>query len=734
MKHLKILSIFLLLSFFPACTADIDGLSERVDDLEARVEALEELCSQMNTNISSLQTIVGALQDNDYISSIAPIVEGEDTVGYVINFTQSGSVTIYHGEDGINGQNGQDGHTPVIGVALDSDGLYYWTVDGEWLLDEAGGKVQALGRDGITPQLKIETDGYWYISYDGGTTWTQLGKATGEDGDSMFSGVTQDDDNVYLTLADGTVITLPKVRKLDLQFSETDGIACAAGQTVRVAYTLTGGNSQTRIASIGEGGWTSNVEKTDDATGFIAVTAPVPITPGKVLVMADNNQGQTVMKTLTFEEGVLTVVADTYFAEGAAGEVSVHINTNITDYTVHIPEDAQSWLSVVPLTRSEMRTDTLRLALAEYPEGTIRRASVEICCAGQLLQAFTVEQTAVKQEVIEFADPLVKQILVESTDPLIDTDHDGEISYSEAERALTIPTFQGTMIKSFDELQHFTSIARVPESAFEECKVLTSVQLPENLLEIGWRAFVDCSSLTELELPDGLMTIWASAFARCASLSKLVMPESVTAIYGEVFEGCLSLTEVVIPEKVTELPNNAFSGCSNLSSVRLPTGLEYIGMSAFGACSKLAELSIPGSVTFIGSYAFQGCAELKELNLPEGLTNIAEGTFAQCTSLDNVVLPDGVVSIGESAFRDCNSLKNIFIPANMRYLGAYAFSWCGALNQVTFASVDPPIIGQGIFGYCSDMLQLLIPAGTMDAYSSATGWSEYVQYLVESTE
>ena len=70
----------------------------------------------------------------------------------------------------------------------------------------------------------------------------------------------------------------------------------------------------------------------------------------------------------------------------------------------------------------------------------------------------------------------------------------------------------------------------------------------------------------------------------------------------------------------------------------------------------------------------------------------------------------------------------------MRYLGAYAFSWCGALNQVTFASVDPPIIGQGIFGYCSDMLQLLIPAGTMDAYSSATGWSEYVQYLVESTE
>ena len=161
MKQLRILSIFLLLSLFSSCTADIDGLSERMDDLEARVEALEELCSQMNTNISSLQTIVGALQDNDYISSIAPVVEGEDTVGYVINFTQSGSVTIYHGEDG---------QTPLIGVRQDADGQYYWTVDGEWLLNDAGNKVQALGQDGITPQLKIETDGYWYISYDGGIT------------------------------------------------------------------------------------------------------------------------------------------------------------------------------------------------------------------------------------------------------------------------------------------------------------------------------------------------------------------------------------------------------------------------------------------------------------------------------------------------------------------------------------------------------------------------------------
>lgn len=641
MKQLRILSIFLLLSLFSSCTADIDGLSERMDDLEARVEALEELCSQMNTNISSLQTIVGALQDNDYISSIAPVVEGEDTVGYVINFTQSGSVTIYHGEDG---------QTPLIGVRQDADGQYYWTVDGEWLLNDAGNKVQALGQDGITPQLKIETDGYWYISYDGGITWTQLGKATGEDGDSMFSGVTQDDDNVYLTLADGTVITLPKARKLDLQFSETDGIACAAGQTVRVAYTLTGGNSQTRIASIGEGGWTSNVEKTDDATGFIAVTAPVPITPGKVLVMADNNQGQTVMKTLTFEEGVLTVVADTYFAEGAAGEVSVHINTNITDYTVHVPDEAQSWLSVVPLTRSEMRTDTLRLALTEYPEGTIRRASVEIRCAGQLLQAFTVEQTAVKQEVIEFADPLVKQILVESTDPLIDTDHDGEISYPEAERALTIPSFRETMIKSFDELQYFTSLTSVPRQTFYECKVLASVQLPENLFEIKSGAFYGCDILTELELPKSLKTIGYETFA-----------------------GCANLTEMVIPEGVTRLESFTFQLCNNLSNVQLPMSLEFIGYNAFSGCRNLIEIFIPDGVIAMDDWVFGSCENLKKIHLPENLTKIPDHTFLHCASLEDIVLQDATESVGACAFQYCRSLKRIVLPENVQYVGESAF-------------------------------------------------------------
>ena len=226
-----------------------DKLNEQeqtLNDHEKRIAALEELCKQMNTNINALQTLVEALEKRDYITNVSPVREDGVVIGYTISFADSDTITIYHGENGQDGADGKDGYTPQIGVMKDTDGIYYWTLDGEWLLDGKGNKIQANGVngidgtdgsngedgtngvDGITPRLKIEND-YWYVSYDEGSTWIELGKATGEngsngidgvDGDSIFSSVTQDDEYVYFNLADGTMITLPKHDKENIQFED----------------------------------------------------------------------------------------------------------------------------------------------------------------------------------------------------------------------------------------------------------------------------------------------------------------------------------------------------------------------------------------------------------------------------------------------------------------------------------------------------------------------------------
>ena len=256
MKKIHLLLLGLTICLFSACH---DKLWDAIDDLDVRVARLEELCKEMNTNITSLQTIVDVLQSNDFITSIVEIKKDGKVVGYTITFGKHDPITIYHGQNGKDGQNGangedgqdgqngadgKDGSTPVIGVAQDTDGVYYWTLNGEWLLDDNGNKLPVSGKDGkdgvngtdgkdgqdgedgkdgqdgedgkdgqdgedgkdgqdgedgkdgvdgqdgkdgITPQLKIE-DGYWFISYDNGATWTQLGKATGEDGKDGVDG------------------------------------------------------------------------------------------------------------------------------------------------------------------------------------------------------------------------------------------------------------------------------------------------------------------------------------------------------------------------------------------------------------------------------------------------------------------------------------------------------------------------------------------------------------------
>ena len=207
----RMLCALLCAGFVVAGCYDDSALQKQLNDHESRLKELERLTAQQNTNISSLQTIVTALQDKDYVTSVAPINEGDKVVGYTITFSKSGAVTIY---------NGEDGYVPAMGVKQDTDGLWYWTVDGEWLRDSDGDKVRASaidgedgapGQSGVTPTLKI-VDGYWYVSYDGGKTWEEepLGQATGDKGYTMFAEVTYDEEYLYITMADGEKLTLPR--------------------------------------------------------------------------------------------------------------------------------------------------------------------------------------------------------------------------------------------------------------------------------------------------------------------------------------------------------------------------------------------------------------------------------------------------------------------------------------------------------------------------------------------
>lgn len=262
------------LSMVLSCSKfDDSKLWEAVNKNAKDIAELQKLCSQMNSEIKQLQILVSAVQDADYITNILPLTDGS---GYSITFKKYGTIVIKNGENGNNGENGKDGNdghdghdgkdgkdgiTPQISVAKDSDGLYYWTLNGQWLLDSNGNKVIAQGTDGTnglngndgkTPQLKIE-DGFWYVSYDG-EAWEKLGKASrdnglnGEDGEAFFKGVTMRDGYVVFTLndCDDTQIKLPYVT--DTQFS----VFIEKAGTLRYQLTVEQQRSLTSLKITGE--------------------------------------------------------------------------------------------------------------------------------------------------------------------------------------------------------------------------------------------------------------------------------------------------------------------------------------------------------------------------------------------------------------------------------------------------------------------------------------------------
>ena len=265
MKMRHFLSMAVAALAFTACSDDYDDteLWNKVNDHEDRIEALETWQGQMNNNIAALQELINT---TDYITTVTPVLENGEEVGYTIAFLHSDPITIYHGEkgdkgdqgeqgeqgpqgpqgepgeDGSDGSDGSDGDTPVIGVKADG-GIYYWTVNGEWLLNDNQEKMPVTGEkgdDAIAPQVRINKEtNMWEISTDGGANWTSTEvEATG---DSFFQSVdvTSNPNYVTFTLEGGTTFDVLKYKDNSVYVATAGGLQQALADAGIDAATAT---------------------------------------------------------------------------------------------------------------------------------------------------------------------------------------------------------------------------------------------------------------------------------------------------------------------------------------------------------------------------------------------------------------------------------------------------------------------------------------------------------------
>ncbi|WP_418409117.1 leucine-rich repeat protein [Alistipes ihumii] len=745
MKRLFALFAATSLLFVSGCSKyDDSALTGRVDDLENRVDQLEQLCKQMNTNISSLRTLVEAVQQNDYVTSVTPVSEDGKTIGYTITFGKSNPITIYHGKDGEKGDagaTGNDGHAPVIGVKQDTDGIYYWTLDGEWFTDDSGRKIKAEGTDGkdgnngqdgkpgedgrpggngITPLLKIEND-RWLLSMDEGKTWDDIGPATGEDGDSMFESVTEDNENAYFKLTDGSTITIPKKQgaRFSIQFDKTEIAALQAGDIITVKYTITGATEQTIVRAFAQNGWKASVLPASISAGSIKITAPDPLVKSEILVFVSNETDQTVMAVIDCAQGTITV-ADNSFdiaAEGATAQIV--LQTNI-DYVVDIPNEAQTWLSVAE-TRAAMREETLTFIIAPNDGITERFTSVSF----NNKEGKTMQTIVFRQAGSKIAGQL--EIHVETIGTLKDVLSGYDYASLESLKINGVLNDEDFLVIYHDmpalrELDlSEVNISKLPARAFYRSSNVERVVLPKSLTEIGEYVFAE-SQLKEIHLYDNLTTIGESAFAGCIRLANITIPANVITIGASAFANCEALFSVVFEPNctLTAIGNSAFKNTS-IQAIAIPAQVAQIGASAFADCEALSSVVFEPNcaLTAIASNTFAN-TPIQTITIPAQVAEIDEAAFSKCNALHTVRFEsNNKLTTINTAFKGLPSLTTITIPANVRSIEPNAFADCTQLSNVFFEeNAQLTRIGGGFSGSsaygafqnCKNLKEIQIPA------------------------
>lgn len=291
-----------MLAVASVCCACGD-LKDRVDVLEQKVSALE---SKVNQNVNSINALVDAAKKAVTITKVETLTDG-----YKIYFSDGTISTIsngVNGKDGKDGVEGKDAVAPVIGIK-EEEGVYYWTIDGEFVLNN-GQKVPVTGKDGLTPQFKIQ-DGKWYVSFDG-NTWDAV-PVTGTEKPELV--MSETDDEYVFTLGE-TTIRIAKEHAFMIKVT-SDVQKVTPGEVVSFGYTVTGADATTHVIIEANG-----VEaQLDEEKSLVTVTVPSVIEDNSyVMVKAiRNSDGKYSAQYITIKlnqygtfGGVIVVDEDEY--------------------------------------------------------------------------------------------------------------------------------------------------------------------------------------------------------------------------------------------------------------------------------------------------------------------------------------------------------------------------------------------------------------------------------------
>lgn len=310
-----------------------------------------------------------------------------------------------------------------------------------------------------------------------------------------------------------------------------------------------------------------------------------------------------------------------------------------------------------------------------------------------------------------------------------------------------INVFKGDTITSLTLPE---TVLELRSNAVASCEKLTSVTLPQSLVVINRMNFFSCNALSEVTIPASVRYIGDTSFRFCDALRKITFEGVCPAIDMDCFSILPDDAVAYVPDDQLEAYTAAFENAGSTVSVQ-PSGKNAVLVENNGYVEDEFDfdastgtitsyngyatyLAIPETISgapvkAIGPEAFARHAYLAFLELPEGLESIGDSAFYNCETLGRVRFPSTLKTIGSNAFY--NAYKSSVLElTSVESIGDYAFYFAGLKGSLELPE-GLKSIGENAFEACTNMGANLYLPSTLESIGSNAFKGDYnIQYIV----
>lgn len=310
-----------------------------------------------------------------------------------------------------------------------------------------------------------------------------------------------------------------------------------------------------------------------------------------------------------------------------------------------------------------------------------------------------------------------------------------------------INVFKGDTITSLTLPE---TVLELRSNAVASCEKLTSVMLPQSLVVINRMNFFSCNALSEVTIPASVRYIGDTSFRFCDALRKITFEGVCPAIDMDCFSVLPDDAVAYVPDDQLEAYTAAFENAGSTVSVQ-PSGKNAVLVENNGYVEEEFDfdastgtitsyngyatyLAIPETISgapvkAIGPEAFARHAYLAFLELPEGLESIGDSAFYNCETLGRVRFPSTLKTIGSNAFY--NAYKSSVLElTSVESIGDYAFYFAGLKGSLELPE-GLKSIGENAFEACTNMGANLYLPSTLESIGSNAFKGDYnIQYIV----